>query len=379
MNLTYAYRLYVRPRERVLLSRLLEEHREVYNAALSQIKTAFEVNGERQTAVSQWAYFREWRKQANIVANASSVQQTLRRLDKAFAAFFRRLKAGETPGYPRFKGANRLDSVEYTYGDGVSLYYDEPYDRFLLHVQNVGEIKVKLHRFLPDRAQIKHVVLKRKATGWYVFLMFAVPDPLLVEPNGLPQVGADRGLLRLLTLSDGTQIDNPRWLRANLDKLRRTQRRLARAQKGGQNRNDCRMILAKRHEHIANIRRDFWHKITDWLVRHYGLIALEHLDLAFMTRNTHLSLSAHDAGLGLFNDLLRFKAVDAGCALVHVNPRNTSQQCSGCGALVPKALSVRVHSCPHCQLELDRDVNAAINILALALPSPPGSGGQVLT
>ena len=106
------------------------------------------------------------------------------------------------------------------------------------------------------------------------------------------------------------------------------------AYKGGQNRNDCRMILAKRHEHIANIRRDFWHKITDWLVRHYGLIALEHLDLAFMTRNTHLSLSAHDAGLGLFNDLLCFKAVEAGCALVQVNPRNTSQRCSGAAGAV---------------------------------------------
>jgi len=379
MNLTYEYRLYVRRNERALLERLLKEHRQVYNAALSQIKTDYEVGGERQTALSQWPYFREWRKQEGMLSNASSIQQTLRRLDKAFSAFFRRVKAGETPGYPRFKGANRFDSVEYTYGDGVSLYYDEALDRFLLHVQNVGEIKVKVHRLLPDGAKIKHVVLKRKATGWYVFLMLVVPDPLPVEPSGLPQVGVDMGLLRLLTLSDGTQIDNPRWLRASLAELRRAQRRLARAMKGGQNRRDRRLILAKLHEHIANIRKDFWHKVTYVLVHTYGLVALEQLDLAFMTRNAHLSLSAHDAGLGMFDDLLCFKAVDAGCAVVHVNPRNTSQRCSGCGELVPKVLSVRVHSCPHCYLELDRDVNAAINILALALQSPPGSGGQALT
>ena len=379
MNQTYAYRLYVRPRERVALARLLDEQREVYNAALSQIKTAYEGNQARTSALEQWAYFREWRKQPGLLANASSVQHTLRRLDKAFAAFFRRVKAGERPGYPRFKGKDRFDSVEYTYSDGVKLYYDAYYDRFLLHVQNVGEIKVKLHRFLPDYATIKHVVLKRQASGWYVYLMIEVPDPALVEPNGLPEIGGDMGLLRLLTLSDGTFIDNPRWLRENLEELRRAQRRLARAKKGGQNRKDKRLILAKRHEHIANIRRDFWHKVTYWLVHHYGLVALERLELAFMTHNRYLSLSAHDAGLGMFQELLCYKAVDAGCAVVFVNPQNTSQQCSGCGEIVQKDLSVRWHSCPTCHLERDRDVNAALNILRLALQSPPGSGGQAST
>ena len=251
----------------------------------------------------------------------------------------------------------------------MKLTYDKVFDRFVLYVQNVGDLNVKLHRFLPDAATLKHVVLKRKASGWYVCLMLGCPDPLPVEPNGCPSVGADLGLLRLLTLSDGTPIDNPRWLRDALAELRRVQRRLSRAVKGSRRRQEKRLLVAKLHEHIANIRRDFWHKLTHDLVHRYGLIALENLTLSFMTRNAHLSLSAHDAGLGVFRTLLCYKAVDAGSHLTFVNPANTSPVCSACGKFVAKTLSVRVHACPHCHLVIDRDVNAAINSRDLALHS----------
>ncbi len=369
MNLTYEYRLYPRQVERDRLEHLLDQGREVYNAALAECKTGYETTGKHQNGLSQWAYFREWRKQDGILLNASSLQHILRRLDKAYTAFFRRLKAGETPGHPRFKSADRFTSLEYTYGDGCKLEYDKKFDRFTLYVQNVGFLKLKCHRLLPGGAQIKHLVLKRKVSGWYVYLMLECPDPLPAQPNGLPAVGGDMGLQRLLTLSDGTRIDNPRWFREGQAELRKAQRRLSRCQKGSRNRKDARQQVAKQHEHVANQRRDFWHKLTFWMVQTYGLIALEALTLAFMTRNRYLSLSAHDAGLGAFQNLLAYKAVDAGAQVVFVNPAYTSQACSRCGALVEKALSVRVHSCPHCGLELDRDVNAAINILAQALHS----------
>ena len=141
--------------------------------------------------------------------------------------------------------------------------------------------------------------------------------------------------------------------------------------KGSQRRQKARLLVAKLHEHVANIRRDFWHQLTHWLVHSYGLIALEALTLAFMTRNLHLSLSAHDAGLGVFQTMLAYKAVDAGSHVTFVNPAYTSQACSGCGQIVEKDLSVRVHQCPNpdCLLELDRDINAARNILNLALKS----------
>ncbi len=385
---SYEYRLYPRPRERHTLGVLLEQHREVYNRALEQCRNAYAATGQGQAALSQWPYFRDWRNAyGDLLLNASSLQHTLRRVDKAFGAFFRHVKAGEreTPGYgyPRFKSRERFKSVEYTYGDGVKLDYDEAFDRFVLRVQNVGSIKVKLHRLLPDGAKIKHVLLKRKASGWYVYLMLVMhmPDPLPLPatPNGKPWVGGDMGLLRLLTLSDGTFVDNPHWLRESLADLRRAQRCLARARKGSQRREDKRQSVARLHEHVANTRRDFWHRLTYWLVHRYGLIALEDLSLDFMLYE-HLSLSAHDAGLGLFRRLLDYKAVEAGSHVTAVNAAYTSQRCSGCGELVEKDLSVRVHRCPNpdCLLELDRDLNAARNILTLAF-SPPGSGGQALT
>lgn len=373
MNRTYEYRLYPRNAEKRRLNLLLEQGREVYNAALQECKNSYEFRGEHVMAGDQREYFRDWRKQPGIILNSTTVQQILRRLDKAYAAFFRRIKKGETPGHPRFKGADRFNSLEWIYSDGCKLTYDEQYDRFVLYVQNVGEIKLKLHRPLPDGAKIKRILLKRKASGWYVYLSLEMRDPPLAPPNGLPAIGADMGLLRLLTLSDGTQIDNPRWMRNSLDELRRAQRRLARAEKGGQNRKDRRLIVAKLHEQVANTRRDFWHKLTHWLVHTYGLIGLEKLNLAFMTHNLHLSLSAHDAGLGAFQLLLEYKAVDAGAQVVFVNPAYTSQKCSGCGEIVEKELRERTHRCPHCHLELDRDENAARNILKLALENLAGA------
>lgn len=387
MNLTYEYRLYPRKAEIKTLETMLEQGREVYNAALQQCKSVYETTKKHQSGLSQWDYFREWRKQSGILLNASSLQHLLRRVDKAYSGFFRRLKAGETPGHPRFKPALRFNSLEYTYGDGCKLVYDEYYDRFDLYIQNVGNIKIKFHRFLPLDTEIKHLIIKRKNGKWYVFLMIEVPDPEFVEPNNLPAVGGDMGLLRLLTLSDGRLIDNPRWLREGLADLRVAQRRLSRRKKGSKRRKKAVLLVAKQHEHVANQRRDFWHKLTFWLVHTYSLIALEDLSLGFMTHNRHLSLSAHDAGLGMFQSLLTYKAVNAGSHATFVNPAYTSQACSGCGCLIEKNLSVRVHDCPECSLVLDRDVNAAMNILNLALqsartepsgdnvaplPSPPG-------
>src|SRR5512133_1400071 len=130
MNRTYEYRLYPRKRERETLETLLEQHREVYNRALEQSKNAYEATGKGQRAISQWDYFRDWRNAfPDLTLNASSLQHTLRRLDKALAAFFRRVKAGERPGYPRYKGKDRVKSIEYTYGDGCRLDDDAAYDR----------------------------------------------------------------------------------------------------------------------------------------------------------------------------------------------------------------------------------------------------------
>ncbi|GIV80682.1 MAG: hypothetical protein KatS3mg051_0036 [Anaerolineae bacterium] len=185
------------------------------------------------------------------------------------------------------------------------------------------------------------------------------------------------GLHHLLALSSGATIDNPRWLRNSLAQLRVAQRRMARRSKGSQGWREAAAQVARLHERIANQRRDFWHKVTRKLVDTYGLIALEDLTLSFMAANHHLALSAHDAGLAEFGHLLAYKAESAGTQVVTVNPAYTSQVCAACGAVVEKDLSVRVHRCPACGYTADRDVNAAQNILTLAVKSartgPPGA------
>lgn len=363
---TYKYRLYPTKAQARTLDFLLWQGRTLYNAALEQRITVYKETGKGVSYYQQWAYFRDLRN-ANPDTlgqlNATSVQQMLRRLDKAFVAFFRRLKAGETPGFPRFKGRDRFHSLEYRHGDGCKLRMGE---RVMLYIQNVGEVKVKYHRPLPDDAAIKHVVIKRRAHRWYACLMLDLPDPVILEHTG-PAVGIDMGLSHLLALSDGTLVENPRWLRQSLAQLRVAQRRLARRQRGSARRRKAVAQVARLHERVANQRRDFWHKLTRQLADTYSLIALEDLTLAFMTANHHLALSAHDAGLAEFQQLLAYKAEEAGTQVVTVNPAYTSQACSGCGVVVKKDLSVRVHVCPDCGLTLDRDVNAARNILMLAV------------
>ncbi len=369
---TYKYRLYPTNAQARALDFLLWQGRTLYNAALEQRVTTYKETGKGITYPQQWAHFRDQRR-ANPDTlgqlNATSVQQMLRRLDKAFHAFFRRLEAGEQAGFPRFKGRHRFRSLEYRYGDGCKLRFDER-NRALFYIQNVGEVKVKYHRPLPDKAEIRHVILKRSVGRWYVCLMAELPDrnvqPLLDRPalaHAGPAVGIDMGLYSLLALSDGMLVENPRWLRRSLAKLRVAQRRLSRRQKGSARRRKTAERVARLHERVANQRRDFWHKLTRQLANTYGLIALEELTLDFMTRNHHLALSAHDAGLGTFQQLLGYKAEEAGSQVVTVKAANTSQVCSRCGAVVPKSLSVRVHRCPYCGLVLDRDVNASCNVL----------------
>jgi len=365
---TYKYRLFTNKRQWEALDTILWQQRILYNAALEQRKTVYEATGKGISYTDQWAHFRDVRH-ANPdtfgLVNATSLQQLLRRVDKAYRAFFRRLKAGETPGYPRFKGRNRFHSMEFKHGDGVKLYQNER-GQMRLRIQNVGDVKVKYHRDLPADSQIKHVVIKRSLGNWYVALMVEFDPPLFLPLTG-EAVGIDMGLKSLLALSDGMLIDNPRWLRVSQKRLRVLNRKLARQKKGGINWRKTAYHLVRLHGKIANQRRDFWHKTTRQLVNQYDLICIENLTLGFMTANRHLALSAHDAALGEFRNLLAYKAEEAGKQVVPVPPQYTSQLCSECGTMVAKRLSVRVHQCDACGLELDRDVNAARNILTLGL------------
>lgn len=365
---TYKYRLRPTKKQEHLLNRLFYQMQTVYNDALNERREAWKRSRRSVSYVQQWNRMRDERHHLPDemgMLNATSIQQMLRRVDKAY----RSLYVGRA-GHPRFKNAKRFRSVEYHYGDGCKLNSDR------LYVQHVGQVKVTLHREILGEATIKHVVIKRSLGKWYVCLMLELPD---VEPvqSDRHDVGIDVGLHHLLALSDGTIIDNPRWLRSSLADLRVAQRRLSRRRKGGSNWRKAARQVAVLHERVANTRREFWHQTTRRIVNDYGNIAIEDLPLAFMTRNGNLSLSAHDAALGAFRQMLEYKAESAGTRCVAVKPARTSQLCSGCGSIVVKSLSVRSHHCPDCGLTLDRDVNAARNILALgrsawALTCPVG-------
>jgi putative transposase len=378
---TYKYLLRPNTEQEKQLNFLLWHSRVVYNAALEQRITTYQETGKGVRYREQWAHFRDLRRENPETLgrlNASSLQHTLRRLDKSFSAFFRRLKAGEKPGFPRFKSRQRFKSIEYTYGDGCKLRQNE-HGRMSFYLQNIGKVRMCYHRAFPTGADLKHAVIKQVGDRWYACLMLDLPSP---GPRPLltgHQIGIDVGLKSLATLSTGELIENPGWLRENLAHLRHLQRHVSRQTKGSNRQVETYRQIARLHESIANQRADTLHKISHRLVVENDLIAIENLSLGFMNHNRHLSLSSHDAGFGLFRQMLEYKAESAGIQVIAVNPSNTTQACSGCGSIVPKGLSVRVHSCPDCGLVLDRDVNAARNILTLALQTPPGRGGQVVT
>ena len=373
MQRTYPYRLYPSREQQDALNVVLRQSCLLYNEALEHRRHVYKTAGVSVSYVDQWSRFREDRKtrlEDFGLLNATSVQQLLRRLDKTFAAFFRRVKAGETPGFPRFKPAQRFRSVEYRPGDGCKLTGNQ------LRVQHVGDIPVKLHRAVSEGC-LKHVVISCKAGNRW-FVSFQGDDGEVVpDPRSGKAIGVDMGLSSLLAFSDGMLIDNPRWLRRSLAKLRRAQRALARKTRFSSRWWQCKRRVEALHWKISNQRRDFLHRLTYRMTEEFALIAVEDVSPRFMLANRHLALSASDASWTLFRSMLDYKAERAGSIVVEVDARHTSQACSGCGRVEKKRLSQRWHSCG-CGVELNRDVNAAVNVLNKARCGPTGRNVEVV-
>ena len=355
---TYKYRLYPNKSHRKVINTIFYAQRTLYNMALEHRIDAYKETGKSVGYVDQWDEFKQIRKDCFTVVNATSLQQLLRRLDKSFTAFFRRLKSGDKPGFPRFKGIDRFKSIEFRHNDGVK--YVSSSGKHYLRWHHVGLVRIKLHRSIPDGSNIKHVVIKQVNGKFYVSFMLEIPD--VVKHHNNIAVGIDLGISHLATLSDGTFIDSPKYYIQGQKKLRVLQRSVARKKKGSNTRKKSVKLLAKHHEKIANQRLDFLHRKTRHITDKYGLIVMEKLSLAFMNTNKHLAKHSLDVAMGAFTHMIQYKAEDAGSRVVFVNPKNTSQKCSACGKLVKKSLSVRVHNCD-CGLSLDRDLNASRNIV----------------
>ena len=360
MNLSYKHRLYPSRVQAKLLDKMLEIHRTVYNDALTERREAWKRCKISINYYDQANQLKDIRRFDEDVAwcNYSSLQQTLRRLRKAFDGFFRRVKTSEKAGFPRYKGKHWFKSMCFVYDAGLRLRDGK------LYVHKVGLIRIFQHRPLPDDAEIKMAILKRDQIGhWYVNFPLELPDAELV-PSGKPEVGIDVGFEKLAALSTGEWIDNPRWFRMAEQKLATLQRRRSRCHRGSNKYRELTRQIRCLHEHTANQRRDFHHKESTKIVQRFGLIAVEDLNVRGLARS-HVAKSIADAGWSGFVSMIEYKAANAGARFMKVNPNGTSQVCSGCGCNVPKDLSVRVHSCPRCGIVLDRDHNAALNILAL--------------
>jgi putative transposase len=284
------------------------------------------------------------------------LQVTTTDLDKAFQAFFRRVKTGNTPGYPRFRSQNRFDSFGLKeYGNGFKL------DGRRLKLSGIGRVAVRWHR--PIQGQIKTIRVRKQVDKWYACFVCEVEvQPL--EPTE-QEVGIDVGIISLLTTSDGEHIENPKWYCAKQAKLRVLQRRVSRRKKGSTSRCKAVQALQRQHEHIANRRSDFIKKTVHGLIARYDRIAIEDLQVANMIHNHHLSKSIADAGWGYFRLQLFSKAAYAGRIVVAVNPAYTSKTCSQCETIFENlTLADRWVRCK-CGLSMDRDENAARNLLRL--------------
>ncbi len=361
---SYKYKLKPTAEQERVLDETLQRCRTLYNTALEQRIWAYRRCGVSVTGTQQQAELPAIKEAfpEYTAIHSQVLQDVVTRLDKAYQAFFRRIKAGQTPGFPRFQGANRYHSFTYKqFGNGAQL------DNGFLVLSKIGRVAVRWSR--PLEGKPKTVTISHAPDGWYViFSCTEVPEQPL--PLTGKETGIDVGLKVFLITADGQVVDNPRHYRRGEKRLAKAQRRVSRRKQGSHRRRKAVQVLARAHQRVQRQRRDFHHKTALASLRAYDTVSLEDLRVANMVRNPYLAKSISDAGWAAFRTILEAKAACAGRRVIAVPPNHTSQDCSNilpngqrCGTRVQKSLSVRTHVCPSCGLVMDRDENAANNIL----------------
>ena len=357
---SFKYRLFPTKAQRTLLNQTLELCRWVYNKTLETRKNAWEQNQESLSLFETNKLLTTWKvdKPELKAVHSQVLQNAQERVDLAFKAFFRRVKSGETPGHPRFKGFGRYDSFTFKQS-GFKLNKK-------LFASKVGDIKINVHR--PIEGTVKTLTLHQDRVGsWYAcFSCESEPHPL--SPS-LEVVGVDLGLSTFATLSNGETIERQGWMKQDEKQLKRLQRKVEKLDKGTPERAKAIKALNHIHTRIKNRRNNFAHQESRKLVNRYGLIVFEKLDIQDLQSNGYRSInrSISDAAWNQFVTKTSVKAEEAGRGIALIDPKGTTQECSGCGKIVPKDLSVRVHECSHCGLKICRDLNAARNILSRGL------------
>lgn len=364
MRKTFRYRIFPSKSQTTKFEQTLDGCRWLYNHFLEERKNAWETEKKSISRYDQVNSIPKLKKEHPFLSGVFSqtLQEVAVRLDLAFRAFFRRCKSGENPGYPRFRGKFRYDSFTYPQA-GFKLLKN------VVQLSKIGGVKIKLHR--PIEGQIKTCTVCRSATGkWYVTFSCVIdhtPSTKAVEPS----IGIDMGLASFATFSDGCKVDNPRFFKHEEKNLAKAQRKLSKQAKGSEFRAKARKVVSRIHERIAWKRENFAHQEARKIVDRFNTVAVEDLAINNIKKDNFrcINKSIGDVAWRQFLQFISFKAEWAGNKCIQVNPAFTSQTCSSCGNRHKLELSDRVYHCPCCNLSLDRDLNAAINILGLGLQS----------
>jgi len=358
MKTAYKFRIYVKKQQEARLNHTLEVCRHLWNDDLADRNNTWKEQGITRTYNQQAALLRIEKGQNRYPGVHSQVlQDVLKRLNRAFVNFFGRVREGaEKKGYPRFK--SRYKSITY------------PQSGFKLEGSRLtlskipGSIRIFMHREI--EGMIKTCTINKDGTGaWYVIFVTESEAPSKVKPD--KAIGVDLGISHAVVTSEGQCFDYPRYLVLAQKQNRAAEKSLHRKVKGSQNRKKAQHRLSVIGKRVTNLRDEFLHQVSRKLVDSADVIVFENLNISEMFKNHSLAKHIQDVSWGKLIQFTQSKAERAGKSVVFVDPRNTSQMCSSCGIPVPKDLSERVHACPVCGLRLDRDHNAALNILTLGL------------
>lgn len=354
----YRYRIYPNKTTAAIIDETIETCRRHYNSCLAERIEAWVTRGESFTIADQQKSLPQKRNDSVFLQRVfcQVLHDVQRRLDRSYSSFFRRIKAGvEKPGFPRFKGRVYYNSFTYTQA-GFNLAGSR------LNLSMIGEVDINLHR--PMEGKIKTLTVTRKNGAYYACFSCEV-EKEKADLTG-KFVGIDLGVRNFVVTSDDEKFPGLHAHHQAEKHLRKLQSQRDRKQKGSARRRELNRVIGKTHEEIANIRKDYSHKIARHLIEKYDTIFYEKLDIKYLTTQDNKYLRKHnmDAAWGTFVNILKQKAESVeGKKAIGVDPKNTTQLCSNCGEVVPKTLADRVHRCQYCGIEMDRDLNAAINVL----------------
>jgi len=347
----FKYRIYPNQGQQGILAIQFGHSRFVYNHFLQVKQNLYKLTKESLSYYDTTALLVELKKEFEWLKQAGSqvLQQSLKNLNSSYTNFFKK-----RAGFPKFKSKYNKQSIRYP--QGYKINNNKTY------LPKVGWVKTKFHRLL--EGTIKSVTISKTKSGNY-YVSFLCELEILPSPNGLTAVGIDVGIKDFATLSTGEKISNPKYYYKSENKLAKLQRNLSRKKKGSINRNKARLKVARCHEHISNQRKDFLHKISYRLTNDFGIICLENLNVKGMVKNRKLSKAISDVGWSMFKTFLKYKSVWFGSDIKEVDRFfPSSKTCNVCGSINKNlVLSDRTWTCSNCKTILDRDINAAINIL----------------